>query len=205
MKLPPLGETYLARAEHATWRAKDLTQQLLAFAQGGDPIKRLISLQDVIIESSGFALSGSSVLCQRHLPLDLWPIEADPGQVSQIIHNIGINAVQAMPTGGTLAIEADNMWIKKSPGASSMPLPPGPYVRVTLSDEGIGIAQEQLDKIFEPYYSTKPEGQGLGLASTYAIMQKTWWAYFCGIPIRCGHEVFVVFPRLCERSQTSQT
>jgi CheY-like chemotaxis protein len=172
LKLPPLGETYLTRAEHATWRAKDLTQQLLAFAKGGDPIKHLISLKDIIIESSSFALSGSSVLCEPHLPTNLWPIEADPGQVSQVIHNIGINAVQAMPTGGTLAIEADNMWINKYPGVSPIPLPPGPYVHLTLSDEGIGIAKEQLDKIFEPYFSTKPEGQGLGLATTYAIMQK---------------------------------
>jgi PAS domain S-box-containing protein len=172
MKLPPLGEKYLTRAEQATWRAKDLTQQLLAFAKGGDPIKHLISLRDLIIESSGFALSGSSVLCERHLATNLWPIEADPGQVSQIIHNIGINAVQAMPNGGTLVIKADNMWINKSPGGFPIPLPPGPYVHVTLSDEGIGIAKEQLDKIFDPYFSTKPEGQGLGLASTYAIMQK---------------------------------
>ncbi|MGV7229395.1 MAG: hybrid sensor histidine kinase/response regulator, partial [Nitrospirales bacterium] len=172
MKLPPLGEKYLTRAEQATWRAKDLTQQLLAFAKGGDPIKHLISLRDLIIESSGFALSGSSVLCEQHLATDLWPIEADPGQVSQIIHNIGINAVQAMPNGGRLVIQADNMWINKFSGGSPIPLPPGPYVHVTLSDEGIGIAQKHLDKVFDPYFSTKPEGQGLGLTSTYAIIKK---------------------------------
>lgn len=172
MKLPSLAEKYLTRAEQATWRAKDLTQQLLAFAKGGDPIKHLISLRDLIIESSGFALSGSSVLCERHLAPNLWPIEADPGQVCQIIHNIGINAVQAMPNGGRLVIQADNMWINKSPGGFPIPLSPGPYVHVTLSDEGIGIAKEQLDKIFDPYFSTKPDGQGLGLASTYAIIKK---------------------------------
>ncbi len=170
--LPPLGETYLSRAEQATWRAKDLTQQLLAFAKGGDPIKHLISLKDLINESSSFALSGSSVLCAPHLPTDLWPIEADPGQVSQVIHNIVINAVQAMPSGGKLTIQADNMWIEESQTPSSIPLPPGPYVHITLSDEGIGIAKEQVDKIFDPYFSTKPEGQGLGLASTYAIIKK---------------------------------
>lgn len=172
MKLPPLGEKYLARAEQATSRAKDLTQQLLAFAKGGDPIKHLISLKDLIIESSEFALSGSSVLCDRYLPTNLWPIEADPGQVSQIIHNIGINAVQAMPNGGTLAIQGKNIWINKSPGPFPISLSPGPYVHITFTDEGIGISQEQLDKIFDPYFSTKPEGQGLGLASTYAILQK---------------------------------
>jgi PAS domain S-box-containing protein len=172
MNLPPIGEKYLTRAEQATWRAKDLTQQLLVFTKGWDPIKHLISLRDLIIESSGFALSGSSVLCERHLATDLWPIEADPGQVSQIIHNIGINAVQAMPNGGTFVIQAENIWINKSPGGSPIPLPPGPYVHVTLSDKGIGIPKENLEKIFDPYFSTKPEGQGLGLASTYAIMQK---------------------------------
>ncbi len=172
MKLPPLGETYLQRAEQATERAKDLTQQLLAFSKGGDPIKHLISLKNIIIESSSFALSGSSVLRELGLAVNLWPIEADPGQVSQIIHNIGINAVQAMPSGGKLSIDATNMWIDQSSQTSPIPLPPGPYVHVTLSDDGTGIPKEQLDKIFEPYFSTKPEGQGLGLATTYAIMQK---------------------------------
>ncbi len=172
MKFSPLGETYLTRAEHAAWRAKDLTQQLLAFAKGGDPIKHLISLKDLIVESSGFALSGSSVLSHRHLPMDLWPIEADPGQISQVIHNIIINAVQAMPDGGTLVIQANNMWINKPSDSFIIPLPPGPYIHLAFSDQGIGIAKEQLDKIFDPYFSTKPEGQGLGLASTYAIMQK---------------------------------
>jgi CheY-like chemotaxis protein len=88
------------------------------------------------------------------------------------MHNIAINAVQAMPHGGTFVIQADNMWINKSPDGFSVPLPPGPYVHVTFSDNGIGIPKEQIDKIFDPYFSTKPEGQGLGLASTYAIMQK---------------------------------
>ena len=172
MTLPPLGETYLSRAEQATWRAKDLTQQLLAFAKGGDPIKHLISLKDLINESTGFALSGSSVLCEPHLSADLWPIEADPGQVSQVIHNIVINAVQAMPQGGKLTIQADNIWISESPSFSPIPLPPGPYVNITLADEGIGIPKEQVDRIFDPYFSTKPEGQGLGLASTYTIVKK---------------------------------
>ena len=172
MKFPRLEGKYLTRAEQATWRAKDLTQQLLAFAKGGDPIKHLISLRDLVIESSGFALSGSSVLCQQHLPINLWPIEADPGQVSQIIHNISINAVQAMPNGGTLVIQGENLWINKSSGTFPVSLPTGPYVHITFTDEGIGIAKEQLEKIFDPYFSTKPEGQGLGLASTYAILQK---------------------------------
>ncbi len=172
MTLPPLGETYLSRAEQATWRAKDLTQQLLAFAKGGDPVKHLISVKDLITESSGFALSGSSVLCEPHLAEDLWPIEADPGQVSQVIHNIVINAVQAMSQGGKLTIQAQNIWIGESSLPSSIPLSPGPYVHITLSDEGIGISQEQVDKIFDPYFSTKPDGHGLGLASTYAIIKK---------------------------------
>ena len=171
-KLPPLGETYLTRAEQATWRAKDLTQQLLAFAKGGDPIKHLISLKDLIIESSGFALSGSSVLCQRDFPRELWPIEADPGQISQVIHNIIINAVQAMPNGGRLIIQGHNMWMNKVNNPLPLPLQPGPYVHITLSDEGIGIPKEQVAKIFDPYFSTKPDGQGLGLASVYAIVQK---------------------------------
>ncbi len=171
-KLPPQGETYLTRAEQATWRAKDLTQQLLAFAKGGDPIKHLISLRDVVIESSGFALSGSSVLCQPQLASDLWPIEADPGQVSQVIHNIVINAVQAMPKGGRLTINGENIWINKVREMGPLPLSPGSYVHISITDEGIGIPKDDLEKIFDPYFSTKADGQGLGLASTYAIMKK---------------------------------
>ena len=171
-KLPSLGETYLTQAEQATMRAKGLTQQLLTFAKGGDPIKHLISFKDLIIESSGFALSGSSVICERHLEANLWPCEVDPGQVSQVIHNIVINAIQAMPNGGKLVIEADNIIIDNFHAPSSLPLLPGPYTKISLSDEGIGIEKTQLDKIFEPYFSTKPDGQGLGLASSYAVMKK---------------------------------
>ncbi len=194
MKLPPLGETYLTRAEQATWRAKDLTQQLLAFAKGGDPIKQLISLRDIIIESSGFALSGSSVLCERHLPTTLWPIEADPGQISQVIHNIVINALQAMPNGGTLVIKAANVVINTTPDSSPLPLPPGPYLYVTISDEGIGIEQEQLHKIFDPYFSTKAEGQGLGLASTYAIVHKHGGHIAVESQTKVGTKFSIYFP-----------
>ena len=172
LSLSPPGETYLSRAEHATMRAKDLTHQLLAFSKGGEPIKHLISLTDLIIETSGFALSGSSVICKRHLDTNLWPIEVDPGQVHQVMHNLIINAIQAMPNGGTLVIKAANLWHHHTQDSSSLPLPPGPYAKVTISDDGIGIPKKQLHKIFEPYFSTKPDGQGLGLASTYAILQK---------------------------------
>ncbi len=205
MTLPPLGETYLSRAEQATWRAKDLTQQLLAFAKGGDPIKHLISLKDLINESTSFALSGSSVLCEPHLSADLWPIEADPGQVSQVIHNIVINAVQAMPQGGKLTIQADNIWMSESPTPSPIPLPPGPYVNITLADEGIGIPKEQVDRIFDPYFSTKPEGQGLGLASTYTIVKKHNGHISVESRSQCWDDIFTLFSSLFNRGQTSET
>ena len=201
MKSSPLGETYLQRAEQATERAKDLTQQLLAFSKGGDPIKHLISLKDIIIESSSFALSGSSVLRELDLAVDLWPIEADPGQVSQIIHNIGINAVQAMPTGGKFSINAGNIWIDQSPGTAPLPLSQGPYVHVILSDEGIGIPKEQLDKIFEPYFSTKPEGQGLGLATTYAIMKKHGGHIIVESQLEVGTTFSLYFPACTSGAQ----
>ncbi len=200
-KLPPLGEEYLQRAEQATERAKDLTQQLLAFSKGGDPIKHLISLKDIIIESSSFALSGSSVLRELKLAENLWPIEADPGQVSQIIHNIGINAIQAMPSGGKLSINAANLLIDQSPGAAPIPLSPGPYVHVALSDDGTGIPKEQLDKIFEPYFSTKPEGQGLGLATTYAIMQKHGGHISVESQVEVGTTFSLYFPACTNGSQ----
>ena len=193
-KLPSLGETYLTQAEQATMRAKGLTQQLLTFAKGGDPIKHLISLKDLIIESSGFALSGSSVICERHLATNLWPCEVDPGQVSQVIHNVVINAIQAMPNGGKLVIEADNIVIDQFHTASSLPLPPGPYAKITLSDEGVGIEKTQLDKIFEPYFSTKTDGQGLGLASSYAVMKKHGGHICVESRVNVGTQFSLYFP-----------
>lgn len=168
----PQHPSYLERAERAALHAKHLTHQLLTFSKGGDPIKQPVALHELIKESSELALSGSSLACQTWAAPNLWIIEADQGQINQVMQNLLMNAIHAMPHGGSIAIRAENIQLPIPDHKSALPLSPGPYVKVTIADEGIGIAEDHLPKIFEPYFTTKPEGHGLGLASTYAIMNK---------------------------------
>ncbi len=172
--IPPSKQqaSYLERAERAAFHAKNLTHQLLTFSKGGDPIKQPLALHELIKESSELALSGSAVICKTWASPNLWLIEADPGQVSQIMQNILMNAIQAMPNGGSITIRIENISLSDANHPNRFHLLAGPYVKVTLTDEGIGIAEHHLPKIFEPYFTTKPDGHGLGLASTFAIMKK---------------------------------
>jgi nitrogen-specific signal transduction histidine kinase/CheY-like chemotaxis protein len=167
---PRQGEVFrrLGEAEQATLRARDLVQQLLTFAKGGAPVKEIASLEDIIRDSATFACRGSQVRCDLSWPRDLWPAEVDPGQISQVIQNLVINAIQAMPTGGAVTIQADNVTLKEDQG---LPLPPGRYVKIKVRDEGLGIPPNYLPKIFDPYFSTKQKGSGLGLATAYSIIK----------------------------------
>ncbi len=167
---PEQGQVFprLAEAEQATLRARDLVQQLLTFAKGGAPVKEVASLEEIIQESATFACRGSQVRCDFAFPPDLWPAEVDPGQFSQVIQNLAINAIQAMPTGGAITIIAENATLKEHQG---LPLPPGKYVKIRVKDQGIGIPSDYLPKIFDPYFSTKQKGSGLGLATAYSIIK----------------------------------
>lgn len=165
-------QSYLERAERAALHAKHLTHQLLTFSKGGDPIKQPVDLHQLIRESSELALSGSSLICQTWADPNLWIVEADPGQINQVMQNILMNAIHAMPHGGSITIRAENIQLSDPDVRSSLPLSAGPYVKVIITDEGIGIAEDHLPKIFEPYFTTKSAGHGLGLASTYAIIKK---------------------------------
>jgi len=161
---------FLSEAENASLRAKKLTHQLLTFAKGGTPLKKPLALQQVIPESASFALSGSSTHCQCEIPEDLWQIEADEGQIGQVIHNLAVNAHQAMPTGGTLIIRAANV-TATGEQAKQHGLPEtGKYIKLTIQDSGNGIPPYALHKIFDPYYSTKQNGSGLGLSTAYSII-----------------------------------
>lgn len=161
---------FLSEAENASLRAKKLTQQLLTFAKGGTPLKKPLALQQVIPESAAFALSGSSTYCQCEIPDDLWQIEADEGQISQVIHNLAVNAHQAMPTGGTLTIRAENMTETTAQAQQNGLAEAGKYIKLTIQDNGNGIPPYALQKIFDPYYSTKQTGSGLGLSTAYSII-----------------------------------
>ena len=157
----------LTEAEKASLRARDLTRQLLTFSKGGAPVKKTILIMELIKESTGFALKGSNVRCKFQIDDDLWPVEADEGQISQVINNLVINADQAMPDGGIIKIQADNIIA----GAKDiLALKEGKYVKISIKDEGIGISKKYLTKIFDPYFSTKQKGSGLGLASAFSII-----------------------------------
>lgn len=158
----------LEDAEKASLRAKDLTQQLLTFARGGSPVKRTARISEVIQDACNFALRGSNVRCEMYIADDLWPVEIDIGQISQVIHNLIINADQAMPDGGIIRVRAENQIVSKT---SDTPLQPGRYVTITVQDHGIGIQKEHLSKIFDPYFTTKQMGSGLGLATVYSIIK----------------------------------
>ncbi len=159
----------LAAAEEATYRARDLVQQLLTFAKGGTPVKEVAALSELIHDSAIFACRGSQVACHFNLPADTWPVEVDPAQIIQVTQNLVINAIQAMPLGGVVTIEAENVLVDPEAG---LPLKPGKYVKTLVQDQGEGIPPENLMKIFDPYFTTKPEGSGLGLATVYSIIKQ---------------------------------
>jgi PAS domain S-box-containing protein len=159
----------LSRAQKASAKAKDLTQQLLTFSKGGAPVKKLASIADLIRDTADFGTRGTNVRCEYHLPDDLWNAEVDEGQISQVIQNLIINAVQAMPQGGVIQIIAHNVTIHSKESAW---LREGDYVAISVRDHGQGIAKEHVGHIFEPYFTTKPTGSGLGLATTYSIVKK---------------------------------
>ncbi|MEW6429725.1 MAG: PAS domain S-box protein [Thermodesulfobacteriota bacterium] len=162
-------DKHLSFMENACSRARDLTNQLLTFSKGGAPLKEAADLGSLIRDSASFSLSGANVSCSFDLPADLWPAEVDLGQFSRVIHNLTINAVHAMPRGGTLRIAAGNRRLGDDEIAD---LAAGDYVEIRVRDEGIGIPGKYLDRIFDPYFSTKTSGSGLGLAASHSIMRR---------------------------------
>ena len=157
----------LEEAEKAALRTRDLTQQLLTFAKGGAPVKKTSSIAEILTDLSNFALRGSNVGCCFDIPDDLWPGDIDPGQISQVIHNLVINADQAMPDGGMIHVNAQN---KVVTGRDRLPLADGSYIHISIRDTGVGISAEHLPMIFDPYFTTKQRGSGLGLATSYSIV-----------------------------------
>lgn len=157
----------LTDAEKACERARDLTQQLLTFAKGGAPIKKTVAVADLIRETAGFALRGSNVRSEINIADDLWAVDVDGGQISQVIHNLIINADQSMPQGGILSLRAENVYIDSK---KAVPLSEGKYIAISIADEGVGIPKEYVAKIFDPFFTTKQKGSGLGLATAYSII-----------------------------------
>lgn len=170
-KLPPAHAAYsnIQNAVQALDRATNLTKQLLTFAKGGDPLLETINIKQIIQDSIKFILSGSNVKTTLLLPDGLWQVKADKGQLSQVITNLTINADQAMFAGGTLTIEAENI---NSFDSIFAPHLTGEVVKLSIADDGTGISEEHLKHIFDPYYTTKQSGSGLGLATSHSIISK---------------------------------
>gem|GEM_PF-3003224 len=155
----------LIEAENAAVRAKDLARQLLTFSKGGRPAKKALDIGPLIREAAAFVLRGSPSRCETDLPPDLRTIMADPGQIAQVFHNLLINAAQSMPGGGVIRVTGRN--ISLPPGGDG---PAGNLVAITVSDSGPGIAPENMARLFEPYFSTKADGRGLGLSMAHSII-----------------------------------
>lgn len=150
-----------------TRKASNLTKQLLTFAKGGNPVKKSASIAKLVKDTVQFALSGSKVKAVFTLPEDLWTVDIDEGQISQVINNLAMNAEQAMPIGGALEIIAENIVLEAGNQYN-----PGQYVQLTIKDQGIGIPAEIINKIFDPFFTTKKTGNGLGLSTSYSIIKK---------------------------------
>lgn len=159
----------LLETEKACVLAKGLTQQLLTFSRSGEPVKKVVSIGDIVRNSCAFSLSGSNVRCDTLIPDDIRLVEVDAGQISQVVNNLIINADQAMPYGGKVQVKCENVNIGDR---DTIPLPPGDYVEVAIRDQGGGIPEDLLPKIFDPYFTTKQQGSGLGLATCYSIVKK---------------------------------
>ncbi len=184
---------YLVDCEKAAVRASKLTQQLLTFARGGEPVKKLIDPAGLIREIVPFVLRGSNVKSIVELPDDLWNVEVDSGQLSQALHNILLNAVQAMPDGGEVIVHAMNETL----GPDNMhQLPPGYYLGIVIEDRGHGIPAENLVNIFDPYFTTKPQGNGLGLASVYSIVKRHGGAVDVTSTLGAGSRFIIHLPAL---------
>ncbi|MBU0991509.1 MAG: response regulator [Proteobacteria bacterium] len=150
-------------------QAQALTRQLLTFAKGGAPILKVSNINRLIQDSATFAISGANAKCEFSLADDLWTTEVDEGQINQVISNLVINANQAMPQGGIITIRTENTEIGPQRGE---PLPLGRYIKISVEDQGVGISEKHISHIFDPYFSTKQAGRGLGLAITYSIIKR---------------------------------
>jgi PAS domain S-box-containing protein len=162
------ADDYLREAEEATLRARDLTRQLLTFARGGEPVKKPVSLLALADAAARFCLRGSNVTCEVEGDASLPAVDADPGQMEEVFSNLLINAREAMPGGGRVSVVASACEVA---AGSPLPLAPARYVRVVVRDEGNGIAPADLEHVFDPYFTTKQRGSGLGLATVFSIVR----------------------------------
>ncbi len=196
MLLPPNDDMCkrLDDAKNASLRARDLAQQLLTFARGGAPIKKAASIASIVEETVSFSLRGSQSRGEISLAPDLWAAEFDPGQISQVIANLIVNGEQAMPNGGSLYVDCSNFRQNPDAPGAVTDLAPGDYIRLRIRDEGVGIPTACLKQIFDPYFTTKPKGNGLGLATTYSIVKNHGGLITVQSELHCGSTFTIYLP-----------
>ena len=185
----------LENMEKATLRTKDLSNQLFAFSKEGAPVKERICIRQLIIDNINFSLSGSKVRPVFSIAEDLYMVEADKGQLCQVLSNLAINAVQAMPDGGVLDVRAENLEIFEQNNLFSQN---EPYIKITVKDEGIGIPENSLPNIFDPFFSTKDEGWGLGLATAYSIIKKHGGHLILESELGVGTSAYIYLPAIAQ-------
>ncbi len=198
----PASRAYepLTAASKAIVRASDLTRQLLTFSRGGAPVKKATAIGDVIKDSAEFAMRGSNVKCEFCVSDNLWPVEVDAGQISQVIQNLVVNADQSMLEGGRVKILAENVNLGAHPES---PVPAGKYVTMSVQDTGKGISKENLQNIFDPYFTTKEMGRGLGLAIAYSIIKNHEGHIFAESEIGVG-SIFKIYLPASDMTVASQ-
>lgn len=161
--------SFLSKAGQASQHAAHLSSQLLTFSKGGAPLKRVVSISELLGQAAEFSLYGSNLRADINIPVDLWRAEVDAGQIEQVVNALMLNARETMPHGGTVRISAHNVELEEKVGT---PLPAGRYIKVMIADRGEGVLEELATKIFDPYFTTKPTGSGLGLSISYSIIKK---------------------------------
>ncbi len=191
----------LASVEKAALRARELTQQLLTFAKGGEPIRVPVQLGEMIKEVCQSTLEGSNVKSEFGLPADSWPAEADEGQLRQVLTNLFVNAMQAMPRGGNVEVRLENVTLTHG---FLPPLAAGKYVKISIRDHGEGIRPEHLPRIFEPYFSTRKQGNGLGLATAYSVVRKHDGQIKVESSVGAGTTFHIYLPAADEKTSESE-
>jgi PAS domain S-box-containing protein len=196
----------LADAEKACLVAKDLTGQFITFSRGGTPVKKSVMVTELIKNSATFVSRGSNVRCEFSLSKNLLPAEVDPGQIQQVINNIVLNAVQSMPESGVVEIAARNVTVG---AGDTLPLKEGKYIKISVKDQGCGIPEEILPKIFDPYFSTKnmltKKGSGLGLTTAYSIIKRHDGHILVKSKVGAGTAFYVYLPVSGQERETEET
>ncbi len=195
-------DNILIQAEKACLQAKGLTQQLITFSKGGVPIKKIVSIDNLLKDSVDFALRGSNVRCEFKIAKKLWSTEIDEGQISQVINNVVINAKQAMPEGGIIEVNVENV-VGMEHSDSGPPQKNSHHVEISVKDDGVGISTEHLQKIFDPYFSTKQNGSGLGLATSYSIVKNHDGFFMVDSELGTG-STFHIFLPACDPVKVSK-